>query len=116
VVDEIERGDLDTERTRTLLASYIQPLLDQGADTLVLGCTHYPFVAPAIRAIAGPDVTLVDPAAAVARELRRRLAEAALLAPAELTGSVDFRTTGSPEQLARMLRVLGIEQGPVSAL
>ena len=52
---------------------YVRPLIDRGADILVLGCTHYPFVSHLIREVAGPDVDVIDPATAVARELRRRL-------------------------------------------
>jgi len=116
LVQQIERGELATPKTRELVATYVQPLVDQGADTLVLGCTHYPFVEPLIAAVAGPRVALINPAAAVARELRRRLTELSLLAPANHTGRTRFLTSGPPDQLAAMLSVLGVEPGPVSAL
>ncbi len=73
LVERVERGELDTPGTRELLRSFLRPLLDARADVLVLGCTHYPFLAPLIQELAGPAVSIVDPAAAVARELRRRL-------------------------------------------
>lgn len=73
LAEQVERVELSGDHTTALLRRYLVPLLDQGADTLVLGCTHYPFLAPAIRSIAGADVTVLDPAAAVARELCRRL-------------------------------------------
>ncbi len=76
LVDRVEGGDLQGAVTRGLLQSYLDPLLSAGADTLVLGCTHYPFLAPMIRELAGPDVSIVDPSGAVARELSRRLGEA----------------------------------------
>jgi glutamate racemase len=69
----VERGELDSAATRALLQRYVEPLLQAGADTLVLGCTHYAFLAPALREIAGPGVALVDAAEAVARETMRRL-------------------------------------------
>ena len=116
LVEQIERGELTTAKTRDLVASCVLPLVEQGADTLVLGCTHYPFVEPIIASIAGPGVAIINPAAAVARELRRRLTEAALLAPATRPGTTSFRTSGSPEQLAAMLATLGIENRLVSAL
>ena len=116
LVEQIERGELATEPTRHLVASFVRPLVEQGADTLVLGCTHFPFVEPLIAAAAGPGVTLINPAAAVARELRRRLAEIQLLAPADRTGTTRFRTSGVPEQLSAMLGMLGIEGAPVAAL
>lgn len=72
-VEIVERGDLDTAEARRLVADEIAPLLDAGADTLVLGCTHFPFLAPLIREAAGPAVGLVDPAPAVAEQLARCL-------------------------------------------
>jgi glutamate racemase len=116
LVDQIERGELTTAKTRDLVASFVLPLLEQGADTLVLGCTHYPFLEPVIASIAGPGVAIINPAAAVARELRRRLTDLALLAPASRRGTTAFRTSGSPEKLATMLATLGIESRLVSAL
>ena len=73
LVEQVELAELASETTRSLLLSYISPLLEAGADTIVLGCTHYPFLGRLIRQIVGPDVFIVDPAAAVARELARRL-------------------------------------------
>src|SRR5665647_112261 len=72
LVEQVEAGNLSGDETRALLERYILPLLAQQADTLVLGCTHYPFLAPLIREIAGATVTVIDPSAAIARELRRR--------------------------------------------
>jgi glutamate racemase len=82
LADQIELGELDSPATIALLQRYVQPLLDQGADTLVLGCTHYPFVQQAIEDIAsraGKTVALIDTGAAVARQLARLLAAAGLL-------------------------------------
>ncbi len=83
LVERIERGELDDAGTRAMLERYVLPLLRQGADTLVLGCTHYPFVQASIehliaRAELGP-VTLVDTGEAVARQLKRLLDAASLL-------------------------------------
>ena len=82
LVECIERGELQSEATRQLLNHYIQPLLAAGADTLVLGCTHYPFVRPLIEEIAGPEVAIIDTGAAVARHLKHRLQEQNLLGDA----------------------------------
>ena len=79
LVPLIEALDFSGNQMRVLLKSYIQPLLDKGADTLVLGCTHYNFVANTIAEIAGPDVSIIRTEMAVAKELQRRLTEAALL-------------------------------------
>jgi glutamate racemase len=70
-------------------------ILTKGADTLVLGCTHYPFLIPVIRTIVGPSVTIIDPSAAVARELRRRLQMSELLSRGVQPGSERFWTSGS---------------------
>lgn len=73
LVEQVERAELSSPKTRALVAGYVAPLVEKGADTIVLGCTHYPFLYPVIQAIAGPGVVVIDPAAAVARELGRRL-------------------------------------------
>lgn len=73
LVEQVERAELASHATRSLLARYIAPLLEAGADTIVLGCTHYPFLRPLVRDIVGRDVSILDPAAAVARQLARRL-------------------------------------------
>jgi glutamate racemase len=86
LVDQIELGD--TEATRALLMRYVTPLLDEGADTLVLGCTHYPLVQAAIEDVIAStgarDITLVDTGEAVARQLVRLLDAGGLLRPASL--------------------------------
>ena len=76
-VELVERGELDGPASRAAVAACLDPLLAQGADVLVLGCTHYPFLRPLIEQHAGPGVQVLDPAAAVARELLRRLPAAA---------------------------------------
>ena len=80
LADQIEMGELDSDATAAMLARYIVPLLDQGADTLVLGCTHYPLVQAAIERIIAAatsrEVVLVDTGEAVARQLARLLATA----------------------------------------
>ncbi|MES1981175.1 MAG: glutamate racemase [Pseudomonadota bacterium] len=73
LVEQVERGDLDGPGTRRLIERYTAPLLARGADTLVLGCTHYPFLRPLITDVIGPDVMLIDTGAAVALEVQRRL-------------------------------------------
>jgi glutamate racemase len=73
LVEQVERGDLGGKQTRDLILRYTQPLLARGADTLILGCTHYPFLAPLITEVVGDGITLVDTGAAVARHLHRRL-------------------------------------------
>lgn len=73
LVQAIERCDIDSAELRALLQSYLQPMLDAGADTLVLGCTHYPFLDAAIRDIVGDRLELIDTSIAIARQLERVL-------------------------------------------
>ena len=78
LVEAVERGELDTPETRRILETAIKPMLAEGADTLVLGCTHFPFVLPLIREIAGPDVKVIDPAPAIARRTAYLLEQGAI--------------------------------------
>ena len=98
LVEQVERADLHSADTEALLRQFITPLLEQGADTLVLGCTHYPFLRDLIQRVAGQGITLIDPAEAVARELARRLAEAGRLSAASQWGQVQFFTSGDVAQ------------------
>lgn len=79
LVEAVERGDFDSAATRALVASHVEPLLAEGADVIVLGCTHYPFLRPLIEQAAGPSVRVIDTGAAVARQLARTLDNAGLL-------------------------------------
>ena len=107
LADCVERGDLSGPRPQTLLTRYLEPLLDQGVDTLVLGCTHYPFLSPLIRQLAGPDVVILDPSPAVARQLRRRLEAEALRADGGAAGGQRYFSSGLPlEPTARLMAQL----------
>jgi glutamate racemase len=98
LVELVEEGDLSGSRTRALLEKYLVPLLEQRADNIVLGCTHYPFLTPLIQEIAGPAVAILNPAPAVARELRRRLFNAGLLSNNGRTGTEQFWTSAQPDK------------------
>ena len=73
LVEQVELGDLTGDKTRELVKRYTEPLLVRGADTLILGCTHYPFLATLIRDVAGENIALIDTGEAVARQLQHRL-------------------------------------------
>ena len=77
-----------------MVAATIKPLLDQGADHLVLGCTHYPYLAPLIRELAGPHIVIVDPAPAVAQRVKWLLMENNLSNDSETVAEDEFYTTG----------------------
>ena len=106
LVERVEAGDLSGGETRALVEKYLFPLLAQQVDTLVLGCTHYPFLAPLIQEIAGPAVSLIDPSPAVARELHRRLAQVELLSEGNRTGITFFWTSARPDEVQPVMTQL----------
>ena len=103
LADCVEQGDLNGPDPRALLERYLEPLLNAGVDTLVLGCTHYPFLMPLIRQLTGPDVMILDPSPAVARQLRHRLEKGGLLAEQDAGGGERYFTSGTGEPTARVM-------------
>ena len=99
LVDLIESGHLYTPQTKKLLQSILKPMLVANIDTLVLGCTHYPFVLPLLNEIVGTAVTIIDPAPAVARQTMRVLKQYHLLAPLAPSRQIRLLTTGDPRAL-----------------
>lgn len=79
LMDQVEALQLEEIETRQLVERYLQPLLKKGADNIVLGCTHYAFLLPMIREMAGDGVVIINTALAVAKETLRRLEAAGLL-------------------------------------
>ncbi|MBN2706511.1 MAG: glutamate racemase [Deltaproteobacteria bacterium] len=94
LMEQVEKGELESVKTYELTARYLSPLLEKGADTIVLGCTHYPFLLPVIRKFTGPDVSIIDPAVAVARQVYRRLEACDLLSSRQTPGVERFWTSG----------------------
>jgi len=92
-VEAVEEADLHSPQTEALLRQFVVPLMDQGVDTLVLGCTHYPFLRDTLQRIVGDDVVLIDPAVAVATELTRRLGNDRRMVEQHI-GTTRFFTTG----------------------
>lgn len=103
LVELVESGRMNTPEAVDLLRTYIEPMLEQGIDHLVLGCTHYPFLIPSIRKITGDRVKLVDPAPAVARQTQAVLFEKGLLNKDRSDKPYRFFTNGSEEQMQNML-------------
>jgi glutamate racemase len=122
LVTQIENGALESKETYHILEQALQPMLEQDIDTVVLGCTHYPFVIPLIQRITGPGVRVIDPAPAVARQVQRLLVasnlfdlesstyEEIITKPLQL---LHFLTSGDPSRLEKMLPTLLGEAYPV---
>jgi glutamate racemase len=103
LVEQIEKNDFSGEVTRELVGRYVLSLLEKGADTIVLGCTHFLFVAPIIEEIIGQKVILIDTGVAVAREVRRRLEASGLLTAGDREGSERFWTSGAKGDTQRVI-------------
>jgi glutamate racemase len=118
----VEERWFDHPVTRLVIAEYLDPLLARGIDTLLLGCTHYPFLAPAIRSHAGPGVTVVDSATACAHAVREMLFDLRILAPQAGGGTassrppaIEVRLTDAPDRfLAIANEHLGLGIDPAS--
>ena len=106
LVAEIEAGRLDDIETRRILTDALHPMLSAGIDTIVLGCTHYPFVIPLIEDIVGKDVRVIDPAPAVARQVERLVG----VGSGKNQPDSRYATTGDPHQFqAQLMQLLGID-------
>jgi glutamate racemase len=125
LVNQIEIGALDSPETRHILEDTLRPMLSKGIDTVVLGCTHYPFVIPLIQQITGPGVRAIDPAPAVARQAQRLLVAGNLLdldvnleadKPVNSHELLHFATTGDAARLEIMLHSLLGETAQVECL
>lgn len=117
LVQQIEQGNLDGEETRVILQDALRPMLENGIDTVVLGCTHYPFVIPLIKQIVGEYVRVIDPAPAVARQTRRSLEAQGLKSDSTSTGNLKFFTSGDLERCQSILpKLLGENAGVQKAV
>ncbi len=109
LVEQVEAGELSGPRTIDLLQRYTAPLLTGGADTIVLGCTHYPFLRDTLQGLVGPGVALIDTAGAVARQTARVLADGRDRVATGAAGRVVFYTSGDPRAVRPSLERLWAE-------
>jgi glutamate racemase len=118
LVRQIEKGDLDSADTRAILEDALLPMLDasRNIDTVVLGCTHYPFVIPLIEQIVGKNVRVIDPAPSVAKQVKRLLEAAGTKNQSQGKASVRFFTSGDAVAMKSMLPVLLGESGEVESV
>ena len=114
LVEAIESGEIATQNTRLILQQALLPMIDKGADTIVLGCTHFPFVVPMIKRIVGPDVTVIDPSPAIARRVSFLLSELNLIQRYSSKSEIIFSTTGKPERFKRVIHsLIGIDTSSI---
>lgn len=106
LVEQIEALDLNSETTQALVSRYVAPLIEKGADHIVLGCTHYAFLAPVIQRIAGPHIQVINTDTAVARETLRRLKNANRLSPSEAPGKMEFWSSAASELADQQIQQL----------
>jgi glutamate racemase len=111
LADQVERGQFRSTLTRKLLEDFVKPGIAAGADTIVLGCTHYAFLASEISLIAGPSVTVVEPSDAIARQLARVLPTTT--APREPASATAYYTSGSTTAISAFLTSIGEAPEPV---
>jgi glutamate racemase len=116
LVGEIEAGRANGPEAERILRGALEPMLAQGLDTVVLGCTHYPFSFETIRGIVGPNVRLIDPAPAIARRAASLLDAAGMRNPRAGAGSVIYCTTGDVDEMRKRVAELLGEQGDVRGL
>jgi glutamate racemase len=115
LVEAIELGDIHSSNTRLILKQALLPMLEKGADTIVLGCTHFPFIIPIIRDIVGPNISVIDPAPAIAKRVGYLLNKKELINGYVQTMQNTFSTTGNHNRFKQALHtLLGIEVVPVS--
>lgn len=109
-----EEGWTDNEVSEATARRYLEPLLPQALDTLILGCTHYPLLKPTIARVMGEHVTLIDSAEATAREVQALLSTRGLLRQDREPGRRHFMVTDAPERFARVgEKFLGAPLGDV---
>lgn len=102
LVELVETGKVGTKEAENLLRKYLEPMLENEVDQIVLGCTHYPFLLPDILKITGNTVNIMDPAGAIALQVQRLLEEENLLTGARQSSFYHFFASGDPAMLESM--------------
>lgn len=106
LVECVERGEINTTSTKALLTQYCTPLLNAGADTIVLGCTHYPFIRELIQEIVGSEVTVIDTGEAVAKHLQATLEIHSLMTAAEAAPDITIWTNNVADDSEAVIQQL----------
>ena len=108
----IEKGQL--EQTKSLLTKYLQPMINQGADNIVLGCSHYPFLIPIIKQIIPNNIAIIDSGAAVAKQTMKVLEQENLLNTKERDATKTFYTNKELEILKTFLMRINLSADSIS--
>ena len=116
LVELIEAGELDSPSVEKILHQALTPMLTQGIDTVVLGCTHYPFVIPVIQRLVGESVRVIDPAPAIARQTHNVLERSNLLNQDIKPGEIRFFTSADPPRFQTAVGKLIGESGIVGSI
>lgn len=104
-VELVENGQLDGEQTEKTVLRSLSPLLESGADTIVLGCTHYPFLLPVLQRLAGDGVKFIDPAPAVARRLVNVLKDKGISLDRLPKAEIKLKCSGTEDSVRRILNL-----------
>lgn len=116
LVELIEAGEVDGQQTDSILKMYLEPVIADGVDTLVLACTHYPLIIPSIQRLFGSEIKVIDPAPAIAKQTSRVLLGMKNTPESGIHAKINFISTGDPEALANLaLRLIGISGNPSAA-
>lgn len=116
LVSQIEKGELTSSTTRSILENALFPMLEKNIDTVVLGCTHYPFVIPLIAQIVGDNVRVIDPAPSVAKQAKRLLEAGEMLNQNEESARVRFFSSGDSASMKSLLPLLVGMEAEVDAI
>ncbi|MFK7950792.1 MAG: glutamate racemase [Saprospiraceae bacterium] len=108
LVEAVENQEIETEKTAKLVQQYVQPMLENDVDKIVLGCTHYPFLRPVFDQLLPQNVNLVNPAPAVARQTLKQLEKFSLRTSNTSEPKYEFHTSGNEKILERFLEYIGI--------
>ena len=102
LVGQIEKREFSSSETRTILEKALFPMIEKGIDTVVLGCTHYPFVIPLIKEIVGEKVSVIDPTGSVIKRVKSLLKED-IITNSSSVGNIDVFTSGEPKNMKIVL-------------
>lgn len=116
LVEFIEQGKQNSQACHDLLTQYIEPLVKEGIDTLVLGCTHYPFLQKQIAEIAGPKITIIETAAPVTLQLSKKLNEQSIAACPTQQGKYQFFSSAPTQQQQNTFSLLWKSHIPLLTL